>query len=155
LQRTDAELAAKQTQLRQVEEEIARQQDLLASVQQKLGTGSVDDAKELILTADLSNQVTPRIYIQVRSKEQLDIAHALAQNFKAKGYAVPKAEILVNQGPKKTEVRYFHRTNEEKEEATRIAGDIGPEVTAQFIPGSENSPLVKPRQYEVWLAPAS
>src|SRR5262249_53903659 len=125
-------------------------------VKQTLGTDNVSAAKNLIVESEpASSRVTPRIFIHIRSKEQISEANALAAKFKSKGYSVPRAEILVNTGPARPEIRYFHKTDEEANEAKDLAADVGTEVRARYIQGYENSPLVKPRQFELWLAPGS
>jgi hypothetical protein len=150
------ELKEKQDQLRSINAELAEKQDLVAAVRQKLGTNNVNDAKKLIVASEATPAtITPRIFIHIRSNSQLSDANTLAAKFKAKGYSVPKAEILVDTGPARTEIRYFHKTEKEADEAADLAAEIGGETRARYIPGYENSPLVKPRQYELWLAPDS
>jgi septal ring factor EnvC (AmiA/AmiB activator) len=150
------ELKEKQDQLGKVNAELAQKQDLLAAVKQTLGTDNVSAAKNLIVASEpASSRITPRIFIHIRSQDQTSVADRLAAKFKSKGYSVPKAEILVNTGPARPEIRYFHKNEKEANEAAELAADVGGETRARYISGYENSPLVKPRQFELWLAPGS
>jgi hypothetical protein len=153
IEKNDRQLEAKRAELRTVDDELTQKQDLLAAVQQKLGTNNVDDAKRLIVASEASRKITPRIFIHIRSKGQLPIAAEIAEKFRIKGYAVPKAEILVDKGPAHTEIRYFHQTANEHSDATALAREVGDDARVRFVPGYEDSPLVKPQQFEVWLAP--
>jgi hypothetical protein len=149
------QVGEKREELALLNQELAQSREQFAAVRQKLGTGNIAEAKRLAIEDEGSSKVTPRIYIHIPSKNQLQIAHQLAQQFRSKGYSVPKAEILVDQRLGRTEVRYFHQTENEHEEATSLARDIGGGALAKYIGGYENSRLVKPRQFEVWLASGS
>ena len=153
------ELVSKQTELQRLTVELAHKQDLLASVTLKLGTDNVAEAKKVLEAADAgSTKTVARIFIHVRSREHLDKITQITHELKTAGFDVPKAEILVDKGPKFTEVRFFHKT--ELEEATGIARILNKElkqsdVKPKYIPGYESSKLVRPRQYEIWFGPDS
>lgn len=150
------ELAEQLKQLRSSKEELAQAQDILAGVRQKLGTDNVPEAKRIIAESGATiGKATPRIYIHIRSANQGPIANQLASQFTAKGYSVPKAEILVDKGPVRSEIRYFHQNEEERKEAAELAREVSGGAGVRYIPGFENSPLVKPRQFELWLGPGS
>lgn len=159
IKRTNQDLNKQRTELQRVGDELARKQELLASVSLKLGTNNVAEAKQVLESAESgSTKTVARIFIHVRSREHLDKTAQIAQQLKAAGFNVPKAEILVDKGPKLTEVRYFHKT--ELEEAAGIARMLNKElkrsdVTAKYMPGYESSTLVKARQYEIWFGPES
>jgi hypothetical protein len=97
----------------------------------------------------------PRVYVHVRDRSQAENARtrfgALATSTK---FAVPGIEILP-QGPNRTEVRYFRRT--EAAGADEIvaylegAGIAG--VRSTYVPGYEESTRIRPGHYEVWFAP--
>ncbi|HWH76844.1 MAG TPA: hypothetical protein VNT76_05710, partial [Candidatus Binatus sp.] len=85
-----AEIAAKKDQLTQVNAELAHKQELLASVSLKLGTNNVADAKKELESSEsaASSKVTPRVFIHVRSKEQLTLSKQIAELLRAQGYSV-------------------------------------------------------------------
>jgi hypothetical protein len=71
------------------------------------------------------------------------------------GFIVPTPEILT-QGPKATtEVRYFR--SDEKAGAEQIVTALSTvgisNVQAKYVSGYEDSKRIRPRHYEVWLAP--
>ena len=99
----------------------------------------------------------PRIYVHVRSPAQLEAAQHLAAKLKGHGYVFPKAEVVVAQGPQRTQVRYFRPTDAAG--ATKIAALLQQwqriDATTRYIRGYENSSWVKPGHYEIWLGPAT
>jgi hypothetical protein len=101
--------------------------------------------------------MAPRIYLHIRSPAQLKAAQHIAAQLKKKGYRFPKAEILVEKGPQQTQVRYFRKT--EASEAVAITTLLTQvqrqQATTSYIRGYEDSPLIQPRHYEIWLSPNS
>jgi hypothetical protein len=83
------------------------------------------------------------------------VAYFITAQFTAQGYVFPKAAILVERGPLQTQVRHFHHAD--APEAAHVAALLTQvhrqPVVSRFIPGYEDSPLLQPRHYEVWLAP--
>jgi hypothetical protein len=82
------------------------------------------------------------------------VAYFITAQFTAQGYVFPKAAILVERGPLQTQVRHFHHAD--APEAAHVAALLTQvhrqPVVSRFIPGYEDSPLLQPRHYEVWLA---
>ena len=156
----NGDIATKKEELNRVSADLSHKQELLASVSLKLGTNNVDDAKKELATSEAaaSSKIIPRVFVHVRSKDQISLSKQIAEMLRAKGYSVPRAEILVDKGPPQTEVRYFH--GDEDKEATAIALDLAKQMNltdakAKSIRGFETSPLVKPRQFEIWLGPGT
>jgi hypothetical protein len=96
----------------------------------------------------------PRVYIHVRSKEQVAKSKVISQRLRGAGYKVPETEILVDKGPTMREVRFFHKgEQEEAKKIVQILGQAGvAAVEPKYITGNEHSPLVKPHQFEVWFS---
>ena len=155
----NSDLKKKKRTLADVNAELTQKQDLLASISHKLGTGQVPAAREELQKAESGlSKIIPRVFIHIRSKEQLDISKKITEMLRTKGYNVPRADILVDQGPGQTEVRYFH--SDEDKEAADIALGLSKELNltdakSKPIRGFETSPLVKPRQFEIWLGPGA
>jgi hypothetical protein len=105
--------------------------------------------------AAAGGDTAPRIFVHVRSAAQRKAAQSITAQFTAQGYVFPKAAILVARGPLQTQVRYFHRAD--AREAAQVAALLTQvhrqPVVSRFIAGYEDSPLLQPRHYEVWLAP--
>jgi hypothetical protein len=97
----------------------------------------------------------PRIVVHIRSAAQRQAAQSITTQFTPQGYVFPKAAILVERGPRQTQVRYFRHVD--AQEAAHVAALLTrvhrQPVVSRFIPGYADSPRLQPRHYEVWLAP--
>jgi hypothetical protein len=106
-------------------------------------------------SAAAGGNTAPRIFGQIRCAAQRKAAQSVTAPFTAQGYVLPKAAILVERGPLQSRVRSFHHAD--AREATNLAALLTQvhrqPVVSRFIPGYEDSPLLQPRHYEVWLAP--
>jgi FtsZ-binding cell division protein ZapB len=95
-------------------------------------------------------RVLPRIFVHIRAASQRAKASKIANALRQQGSIVPGVQILVNEGPDETQVRYFHPTDEE--EAGKIAQAIsdagGPKAVIKLVSGYPN---IRPRQYEIWF----
>jgi hypothetical protein len=85
-------------------------------------TENISQISQALSTAiSASGDTSPLVYIHIRSQAQTAEANQIAAKLKSEGYSVPKAEILVDKGPKNTQVRYFQKSEEEENEAGKIA----------------------------------
>ncbi len=99
----------------------------------------------------LAREIPPRVYFHIREESQRDPARAVADFLARYAYTVPGIQ-KVAQGPAKTELRYFRRT--EKEEAESIVvvlKELGIPAEIRYFPGYEGSTSIRPRHYELWF----
>jgi hypothetical protein len=100
-----------------------------------------------------SADVTPRVYIHIRKALQRESAAALGDSLAAAtGVNVPGVQ-LVSSGPNRSELRYFSALD--RDEATAIADALKarvPDVQASYVSGYEDSALIRPHHYELWLS---
>jgi hypothetical protein len=95
--------------------------------------------------------IVPRVYIHIRDDSQRPSAEKIKSALEGQGFVVPGIQ-KVSSGPNNTELRFFRSS--EAEEAAKAAGALpifGAKVT--LVKGYENSEGIRPRHYEVWLAP--
>jgi len=98
-------------------------------------------------------KILPRVFIHIRSASQRAKAAQIATTLRGQGYIVPGVQILVDQGPTATQVRYFH--DADKDEAAKIAAALSANGVSN--PQTEyvtNYPNIRSRQYEIWFNPA-
>jgi hypothetical protein len=150
LQDLNSQVSVVRTQLATSKEQISKSAFLL-------GTGNVEGAKQgLAQAASLQSEATVgRVFFEIRSADQRPTFQQCAKLVLTLGYKVPGPELVSNRGPKETSLRYFHKAD--AGEAEKLAGTIskctaGP-ASVTLIGGYEDSPLIKPRQFEVWFAP--
>jgi len=96
-------------------------------------------------------QFVPRVYIHIRDESQRPAAQTIEKALESKGFTVPGIQ-KVNTGPNKTEVRFF-RSSEEDLARSAVAALPISGVDANYVKGYENSQGIRPRHYELWLAP--
>ena len=97
----------------------------------------------------------PRVYVHVRDREQENNARErLGTLSTGTRFVVPGIEVLA-QGPNRTEVRYFRRSEESG--AAEIVAHLEragiTNVRSTFVAGYEESTRIRPGHYEVWFAP--
>ncbi len=94
------------------------------------------------------------IYIQMRPHLPLEQVQQIRQKLQEQQFAVPDVELLEVGPATTTEVRYFRRGEEEGANRIRdILQSVGVQhVTTKYISGYEDSPKIKPKQYEIWFA---
>jgi conflict system STAND superfamily ATPase len=105
----------------------------------------------------------PRIYIHIQTQEQRPVAEDLRSWLKAQRYdANPRRTIVAGieyVGSRKlttSRIRYFHDNRDESDWAWQIytaLNKICIEARPQFIKGFEESDSIRPRHFELWLAP--
>jgi hypothetical protein len=105
--------------------------------------------------ADAGGDTAPRVFVHIRSAAQRQAAQSLTQQLTAQGYVFPKAAILVERGPRQTQVRYFRRADAggAAQLAALLTQAHGQPAVTRFIGGYADSLRRQPRHYEVWLAP--
>ena len=120
---------------------------------QNLSEGEQEQLKRLQATLP---PLPPRFYIHIGDDSQRGQAQELAALLKQKGYAVPGIERVGDKGVRNNQLRYFL----EPEPGTPTPQDLvallntfkyGP-WKENYVRGYENSPKVRPGQYELWFA---
>lgn len=106
-------------------------------------------------------QISPRVYFQIQTQDQRDVAARLKEWLEAQRYAGRKALVPGIQyvGPRdfrRSQLRYFHDNTDELGIAWLIASSLQSmcvNVSPQLIKGYEDLPNIRPRHYELWLTP--
>jgi hypothetical protein len=156
-----AEVAKLEAQKVGLRKDNATLYDVINKASIKLATGATPAASNaaaatLLIGAPPSAGDMPvrRVYFQARATNQQPLFRRCADNLLKAGYRVPKLELVPQTGPAVSTVRYFRPT--ERDEALKVVEDLGDCAGTQFavvqIGGYEQSPLVKPHQFEVWFA---
>lgn len=125
-----------------------------ALLDQKVAKVDALRAALTVVAPSQSEQITPRVYFHIRSKEQRSKATQLGSVLSSiLSVAVPGVQ-LVSSGPDRTELRYFSSANSEEAQAiaTVLAQQSGLSIQSVLIPGYEGSTLIRPRHYELWLS---
>ncbi|MEZ5552413.1 MAG: hypothetical protein R3E82_16125 [Pseudomonadales bacterium] len=131
--------------------EIQGLEDKLSSVKQKVEARDYSEAQ-----VELEKPLPARVYIHIRSILQNRLAGRLAGKLSEAGIVVPDTSILVDYGPKQSQLRYFRRA--ESAEAQKIMATLQsgmPDVAwnLSYMEGFESSTDIRPLHFEVWLDP--
>ena len=156
LQRQKAQLQQETQQLRTRSDQTAAAfRSLANTTAASLSPQQAQQAIEQSVNASPeAAKILPRIFIHIRAASQRPRASEIAATLRQQGYIVPGVEILVDKGPSKTQVRYFHSSDEEG--AAKIADQLSKLGVSQ--PQTQlvsNYPNVRSSQYEIWFAPDS
>lgn len=144
----------------------AQAQSLEGTAQQALSAADVSTAELQRLQSTLAVRNTPpapgagastlrpRVYIQVRSREQADSLEVLKARLEEARLVVPPVQVL-NTGPSGNELRFFRRDEEsEAERALAAVQQAGLSVRLVYVSGFEESTAIRRNHFELWLAPA-
>lgn len=142
----EKEISAMQTEAKYYEEVL--------KIVHKENPDIVEKATDNPNVEQIQNEIKPRIYIHLQDTSQTNLAKKIANTLQQLGFLVPKAEILVDNGPTHTQVRYFRK--KEQQEAEDIVNILKKQyelnnTITNYLSGYESSDRVRPRQYEVWL----
>ena len=108
--------------------------------------------------------IRPRIYIHITSEQQRAITLEIARKLIEEGFVIPgpkvqKPEdfvpiIQVQNGPNRTEVRFFRKDEQEDaDDILTILKESGlADAVGKYIPGYEESKQIRPKHYEIWIA---
>jgi hypothetical protein len=96
-------------------------------------------------------EVRPRVYFHIRDPGQRAFADQLRDRLQQSGYVVPGIQTL-RVGPSANELRFFRNADETEAHAIERALAL-PGLVVKLIGGYETSPDMRPRHYELWLAP--
>ncbi len=124
-------------------------------------SGEATAAKNAVVATVASNPdiavYLPRIFVHIRARLQLDEAKKIGGKLQEHGYIVPGTQIIADKGPTNTQVRYFYSSDtDEAKKIAELLRSLGvKDAVAEPIAGYENSPGVRPRQYEIWFGPRS
>lgn len=160
-----AKLKQERSDLQQHTTDLTSQRDAARSAYNSLANATSESMppeqaqsaiERSLSSAPEAAKILPRIYIHIRSASQRARAKGIAEALRQQGFIVPGAQILVNEGPDETQVRYFHAEDQEEKEAAKIvqtlAGAGVPKAEVKLVSGYPN---IRPRQYEIWFTPAS
>lgn len=113
--------------------------DTIRSNLQAIGEGG--DRKQL-----------PTLYVQVANDAQRREWLELRDVAKELGYVVPGIEVVGARAPGRTEVRYFHKTDQSVAEqlVDSLKSRKGTTAVARYVPGYEGR--TKPTTLELWVA---
>jgi hypothetical protein len=104
----------------------------------------------------LATQPTTRVFLQIRSEEQRELAASVAALLTSRGFVAPGIERLA-EGPARTEVRFFRQI--ERPIADSLASILAlrgikkPRVV--YVPGYEASTQVRAGTMEIWFGPGN
>jgi hypothetical protein len=109
---------------------------------------------ELENRPDLTS-LPPRVYMQIATQTQREMAQSIQTRLRASGFLVPGIENVEGKAtsPSQTEVRFYR--DEDRNEASqviRILKEAGlqPKGDPQKVPGGGKG--TRPRHYEVWIS---
>lgn len=158
-----AKLKQERSDLKQETTDLKSQRDAARSAYNSLANSTSESMppeqaqsaiERSLSSAPEAAKILPRIYIHIRSASQRARAKGIADALRQQGFIVPGAQILVNEGPDETQVRYFHAEDQEEKEAAKIAQTLAsagvPKAEVKLVSGY---PKIRARQYEIWLAP--
>ena len=91
------------------------------------------------------------MYFHIRDPRQRAYADQLRDRLQQSGYVVPGIQTL-RVGPSANELRFFRNADETEAHAIERALAL-PGLVVKLIGGYETSPDMRPRHYELWLAP--
>ena len=95
---------------------------------------------------------TPQVYLHIQDPSQSADAREYAAILRDAGAHVSDVEIMVADGPRRNQLRYFHR--EDRPEAVILARKLSRGNTVHLLDLSkEYGDSVPMRRYELWLAP--
>lgn len=100
------------------------------------------------------SNIKPRLFLHIAEESQRGQANDLIRKLSSDNFLTVPGIQKVDKSPTTNELRYFH-TNEEGE-VQKIAGSLaekGIQVVIKYVHGYENSDKVKPKTYELWMAP--
>ena len=126
--------------------ETASVRDVAVAVRRSVPKAAPDDANAPIV-----------IYLHIQDAAQRGSAQRLETALESQaGYIVPGIENVGRQpGVVNNQLRYFRPSDKtEAEKISALLGSYGITAKPAPISGYENSPLVRPRQYELWLTNA-
>ncbi|MDQ0464950.1 hypothetical protein QO010_002734 [Caulobacter ginsengisoli] len=142
-----------------LQSELATSQDSLAKAATALQAGDVPRAQQAIDTGQAAAPPAgvARVFFQLRSDDQVPLYRSCGAVLARAGYRVPNYEMLPNAGPRRSEIRYYHKAEAARAAAlARILGSCGAgPMTPVYIRRFENSGRVKPLVFEAWLAPGA
>ena len=99
--------------------------------------------------------VKPRVYIQVRNRNEANRVGKIKSALASAGFPVPPEQVL-DTGPSANELRYFRREDlAAVEDAQRALTKAGVTIgKLSYVPGFEGTRSGRRHHLELWLAPA-
>ena len=161
-------------QLRRIRHEIAENQKLIDSQRQQLKSQEpvISGLQQVTLLASEANpnrgeetkriiegsiaqsgqtqQLLPRIYVQIAREDQRKRAADVASRLQARGYIVPGIENVEGKVPPTSQLRYCptDKFEEDLADITKTLQSISISVSTQRLPKCGS---VRPRLYELWF----
>jgi chromosome segregation ATPase len=110
--------------------------------------------KEVIESSPKAAGALPRIYVHIKDETQRARAKQIVRKLQEDKFIVPGIENVGEKASGNTVLKYFHKNDQETADAKQIIELLQSEkivATAQYTPGFEDSNIVRPRHYELWL----
>ncbi len=99
-------------------------------------------------------ELRPRIYMHVLSNNEKEAAKAVEQLLEKNDWIVPVIQRVGTKTPDTSQLRYFRKA--EKSTAVEIRDTLknqNYDISLTYIPGYEDSNLIRPMHFEIWFAP--
>ncbi len=160
LRTTEDNLQQKRLEVEEKDREVAEKEkrlEFLGKTLQTLPPGMKEEAIKRTIDSNphISEAVAvPVVYIQISNESQRAAAKEAAGRLQEKGYIVAGIENVGKKSPDKTELRFFHGTQQETDDTkdiTRILQDIRIAAQVKKI-GANGDTAVRARRYELWFA---
>src|SRR5215204_1783663 len=123
---------------------------------QALVTEVTEKAQDKSLAENVKKNVTnlpARVYIHIRNESARTVAKHIQDTLSENAFNVPGIELM-DVGPETNEVRFFRRSEEvEANRIQKLLQTVIGRVETKYVPGFEDSPSMRARHFEVWLAP--
>lgn len=101
---------------------------------------------------EVANDLPPTIFIQISDPQQRGLARQIQSKLEENKYLVPGIENVAK-APTNNELRYFHRIEEaDARNAVELVRPLVGNIRPRYVKGYEDSTLIKPKQFEIWLA---
>lgn len=152
---TEDEINDRQEELTRLNVELDSAQAAIDGANAQLVQGRPELAGQILSESPVApSQISPRVYIHVRSTAQIAASNEIADTLRLADFVIPDAEILTDIGPNTTQLRYFKRSEEET--AQRILEILQAESAnepweLQYTPGYEDSAGIRPLHFELWF----
>ncbi len=127
---------------------ISEVNDKIANIDRKIVEQAVN---EVIQSSPKTAYVLPRIYIQIANVSQHFRAKQLATKLQENGFIVPGIENVGDKASSSTVVKYFHKNDEEADEAKKIAEILRGEKIIAEAKYFDSPNKIGVRRYELWL----
>jgi|GEM_PF-4358584 len=139
--------------LRVLDDELAEKLASAAAEAERTESDAQKLAQKVVDVAKARINLLPRVYIHVKSSNEVGAAQEVEKLLSNNEWIVPGIQKMGQKTLGSSQLRYFRKNEKETVDKIQLVlKNNGHDIAVKYIPGYENSKSLRPMHFEIWFS---